>query len=103
MASGCVRWTRVIASIVCALPIVVAGQGAVDLSGKWTLDTALSDSPEQIAAAIRTDLGQGGGEQVFGEAGTSGAFGGRGGGGRRGPDARAGTMRSSKPNAEEQK
>jgi hypothetical protein len=31
----------------------------VDLSGTWTLDTYLSDSPEQVAAAVRLDLGIG--------------------------------------------
>jgi hypothetical protein len=30
--------------------------GAADLSGTWTLDTYLSDSPEQVAAAVRVDL-----------------------------------------------
>ena len=34
-------------------------QSAVDLSGTWTLDTYLSDSPEQVAAAVRLDLGLG--------------------------------------------
>jgi hypothetical protein len=34
-------------------------QGAVDLSGTWTLDTYLSDSPEQVAAGVRLDLGLG--------------------------------------------
>jgi len=33
--------------------------GAVDLSGTWTLDTYVSDSPEQVAAAVRLDLGLG--------------------------------------------
>jgi hypothetical protein len=33
--------------------------GAVDLAGTWTLDTYLSDSPEQVAAAVRLDLGLG--------------------------------------------
>jgi hypothetical protein len=34
-------------------------QAPVDLSGTWTLDTYLSDSPEQVAAAVRLDLGIG--------------------------------------------
>jgi hypothetical protein len=34
-------------------------QATVDLSGTWTLDTYLSDSPEQVAAAVRIDLGIG--------------------------------------------
>src|SRR3954466_16076269 len=33
--------------------------GAADLSGTWTLDTYLSDSPEQVAAAVRVALGPG--------------------------------------------
>jgi len=84
------------------LPPIAVAQGPVDLSGKWTLDTVLSDSPEQTAAAIRADLGQSGGEQLFGESGGRGGFG-RGGGGRRGPDARAGSAQDRKPNEEEQK
>jgi hypothetical protein len=32
----------------------------LDLGGTWTLDTYLSDSPEQVAASIRVDLGQDG-------------------------------------------
>jgi hypothetical protein len=32
---------------------------ATDLSGTWALDTYLSDSPEQVAAAVRIDLGLG--------------------------------------------
>ncbi len=40
------------------LVAAVALQAApvVDLSGSWTLDTYLSDHPEQVAAAIRADL-----------------------------------------------
>src|SRR3954453_7989227 len=34
-------------------------QAPTDLSGTWTLDTYLSDSPEQVAAAVRLDLGLG--------------------------------------------
>ena len=83
------------------LPIVARGQGAVDLSGKWTLDTVLSDSPEQIAAAIRLDVGQGGGENLFGESGGGGAA--RGTGGRRGGGPRSTSGRNPQPNAEEQK
>jgi hypothetical protein len=89
-------------AIFAVLPLIVVAQGPVDLSGKWTLDTVLSDSPEQIAAAIRADLGQSGGEQLFGDSSGRGGFG-RGGGGRRGPDARAGSAQDAKPNEEEQK
>ena len=37
--------------------------GNVDLSGRWTLDTYLSDNAEQVAAALRIDLGLGSGQQ----------------------------------------
>jgi len=60
---------------------------AVDLSGTWTLDTYLSDNPEQVAAAIRIDLGQSGGNQLFGGGG-GGGFGGYGGGRRGGGNPR---------------
>jgi hypothetical protein len=83
------------------LPIVASGQGVVDLSGKWTLDTALSDSPEQIAAAIRIDLGQGGGENPFADSG-GGAANGRN-GGRRGGESRPSGAQHHQPNADEQK
>src|SRR3954464_5365617 len=89
MTHGCSRPT-LICAICLLLPALASGQGAVDLSGKWTLDTVLSDSPEQIAAAIRIDVGQGGGDNLFGESGRGG--GGRGNGGRErgGPGAGGG-------------
>src|SRR4051794_35543899 len=90
-----------IGAILLLLPVVVASQAPVDLSGKWTLDTYLSDNPEQIAAALRIDTGQGGGEALFGEAGAAGAFG-RGGGGRR-ASGRGGDVQSRQPSADEQK
>lgn len=75
---------------------------AVDLSGKWTLDTYLSDSPESIAAALRIDLGIGSGDQLFAgdlENGRSG----RGGAGRRGqPPGQRGGARGGDLNPEEQ-
>jgi len=40
-----------------------AATGTIDLSGRWTLDTYLSDNAEQVAAAVRIDLGIGGGQQ----------------------------------------
>ncbi len=44
---------------ICAAAVVAQSQSApVDLTGTWTLDTFVSDNPGQIAAAIRTDLGQ---------------------------------------------
>ena len=58
-----------IGAILLVLPVVLASQAPVDLSGKWTLDTYLSDNPEQIAAALRIDTGQGGGEALFGDIG----------------------------------
>jgi hypothetical protein len=68
---------------------------AVDLSGKWTLDTYLTDSSEQVLAAIRVNLGQGQGEQIFGGGFEGGRYGRGGGMGRRGnpngPPGRAGS------------
>ena len=92
---------RALISMICTLlPFAASAQSPVDLSGKWTLDTVLSDSPEQIAAAIRIDVGQGGGENLFGESGGSGA--GRGNGGRRGGEPRSGRGRNHQPSAEDQ-
>src|SRR3954471_6811181 len=91
MSGGC--WRRALICTICMLlPIVMSGQSPVDLSGKWTLDTVLSDSPEQIGAAIRIDVGQGGGEALFGESGRGGF--GRGNGGRRGSQAPSGGAQS---------
>jgi hypothetical protein len=90
-----------ICAICMLLPIAASGQGSVDLSGKWTLDTVLSDSPEQIAAAIRIDVGQGGGENLLGESGRGAAV--RGTGGRRGGEPRSNNGQNRQPNAEEQK
>jgi hypothetical protein len=100
MKLGCSRRTA-IAAILLLLPALVASQAPVDLSGKWTLDTYLSDNPEQIAAALRIDTGQGGGEALFGEPGAAGGFG-RGGGGRRG-NGRGGDVPGRQPSADEQK
>lgn len=49
----------------------------IDLSGTWTLDTYLSDSPEQVAAAIRIDLGQRAADEVFVEQAQQGRSGNR--------------------------
>ena len=100
MTRRCPR-RALIFTICMLLPIAATGQGPVDLSGKWTLDTALSDGPEQIAAAIRIDVGQGGGESLFGESGRGGAA--RGTGGRRGADPRPGGGQNPRPSADEQK
>jgi hypothetical protein len=75
---------------------------AVDLSGSWTLDTVLSDNPQQVAAAIREDLGQ----RDFGVfGGEGGGRYGRGGMGRRGGrQAPEGQARGSVPaNDEDQR
>jgi hypothetical protein len=100
MVRGCPR-RALICAICTLLPLVASGQNPVDLSGKWTLDTVLSDSPEQIAAAIRIDVGQGGGESPLGESG-SGGFG-QGNGRRRGAEPRSSGAQNRQPNAEEQK
>ena len=93
---------RALISMICMLlPFSAFAQSPVDLSGKWTLDTVLSDSPEQIAAAIRIDVGQGGGENLFGESGGGPAA--RGTVGRRGGEPRSGNGRNHQPSAEEQK
>jgi hypothetical protein len=49
----------VFAAAALSLRVHAQSSGAVDLSGTWTLDTYLSDSPEQVAAAVRLDLGIG--------------------------------------------
>ena len=93
---------RALISTICLLlPFAAFGQSPVDLSGKWTLDTVLSASPEQIAAAIRIDVGQGGSENLFGESGGAGAA--RGTGGRRGSEPRPASGRNHQLSAEEQK
>jgi hypothetical protein len=44
-------------AVLIAAALLAQTSGApVDLSGTWTLDTNLSDNPEQVAAAIRADL-----------------------------------------------
>jgi hypothetical protein len=80
---------------------IALAQAPVDLSGKWTLDTYLSDNPEQVAAAIRGDVGQVAGG-MFGD---QDIFGGSGrGGGRRGGEGRGGANAPPRqPNADDQK
>ena len=41
-----------------AIALLLQTTGAPDLAGTWTLDTYVSDNPEQVLASIRTDLGQ---------------------------------------------
>jgi hypothetical protein len=102
MKLGC-STHALIGAILLFLPVVLASQAPVDLSGKWTLDTYLSDNPEQIAAALRIDTGQGGGEALFGEPGAAGAFGRSGGGGGRRGSGRGGDVQNRQPGADEQK
>lgn len=55
------------ALVVAALPARAqsAPPAGFDLSGTWTLDTYLSDTPEEIAAAIRYDFGNFAGTELF--------------------------------------
>jgi|SRR5689334_19657021 len=100
MGRRCPR-RALVSAIFMLLPMVAWGQGAVDLSGKWTLDTVLSDSPEQIAAAIRIDLGQGGGGNPFAD--SAGGEAGHRNGGRRGGGSRPSGAPNHPANADEQK
>ncbi len=78
-----------------AIAVVLVAQSTpapVDFSGRWNLDTYLSDHPEQVAAAIRTDLHLSG-ETTFVLAG------GRGRQSRRGNEQRSS---SKPPSADEQ-
>jgi hypothetical protein len=103
MASG---FLKALLAIVLTAQTATSGRAptasaTADLSGTWTLDTYLSDKPAQVAAAIRTDLGQRD-SSLFPERPTGGRFG--RGSGRRGqpsPPGPAGT--STPPNAEEQR
>jgi hypothetical protein len=52
---------------------------SADLSGTWTLDTYLSDSPEQIATAVRLDLGLAAADMSFGRGEGRGSGAARGG------------------------
>ena len=58
--------------------VVLLAAAPVDLSGTWTLDTYLSDNPEQIAAAVRADLRLPNDEVAVGALGRGGGFGRRG-------------------------
>jgi hypothetical protein len=98
-------WTAVII-VVAAGPVLGQTQSIppsrIDLSGKWTLDTYLSDHPQQVAAAIRIDLGQAS-ERSSGGGTEAGRFG-RGEGGRRGQGSspRGGSTRANELSNEEQ-
>jgi hypothetical protein len=69
-----------LAVIVCRLAGAQTPPAGIDLAGTWTFDTYLSDSPQQVAAAIRTDLGQEWSDAFtgFGERGRSRGMGRRG-------------------------
>ena len=54
-----------------------------NFAGTWTLDWYLSDSPQQVAEALRIDTGQRG-DEAFGEGPQRGGTGGAGNGGRAG-------------------
>jgi hypothetical protein len=88
------RWSTVAVALA-TLPARAQSRppAGVDLSGKWTLDTYLSDSPEEIATALRLDFGGGGGGELFGLDPDSGRAG-RGGMGRRGQGS---PQRGSRP------
>ncbi len=72
-----------------AIAVAVAGTvassqpgapGGLDLSGRWTLNTYLSDNPEQVAASIQFDFGLGGPDRLPDRGSEPGRFGRRGGG-----------------------
>lgn len=82
----------VVAGIACAAPARAQDKpaGRPDFSGAWTLDSYLSDNPEQVARAIRLDTGQYLEQELVGgeiERGRPGGIGRAGGnqGGRGGP------------------
>jgi len=81
MRNGLVSTIVVAAALASAGPVrgLQNAPEAAALTGTWNLDSELTDRPEQIAAAVRADLAEGGGEQRF-----TGFEGGRGGRGRRG-------------------
>jgi hypothetical protein len=102
MTSG---FSKALWAIVLAVQMATPGRAqtsppTADLSGTWTLDTYLSDRPAQVAAAIRTDLGQQS-SSLFGES-MGGGRSGRG-AGRRGQPSPEPAGTSTPPNAEEQR
>lgn len=87
----------------------LAGQAsgsATDLSGTWSLDIHLSDSPEQVARMLRVDTGEfplevfGRGAEASGAGGIGREGTGRGGAGRQGPGRAAA---SDQMNADDRK
>lgn len=74
---------------------------AIDLSGRWTLNTYVSDNPEQVAASIRVDFGVGGSDELFGR-GEGERFGRRGGRGEGQRNAGGGSKAPDQPSVEEQ-
>lgn len=65
------RWTTAIlmmVGIACTVPARAQEKpaGRPDFSGTWTLDSYLSDNPEQVAQEIRFDTGQSADQELFG-------------------------------------
>lgn len=91
------RHAAVLAGILFAAATLLGGQTApaVDLAGTWTLDTYLSDSPEQVAAAVRVDLGLANPNTESFSLGGGGRRGGRNGGTGNGQDAAQGSGREN--------
>ena len=94
---------------VCTFVAVTAGGAAqapsgaaAAMTGVWTLDTYLTDRPEQIAAAIRIDLGFGRDSAVDAQSGRMQQNGMRGGDSRRGGGRGQGMRGEAPPNVEEQ-
>jgi len=85
------------------LPVLAQGQAPpVDLSGTWTFDLYVSDNPQQVAAAIRTDLGSGANELSLFDGSGEGGRGGRG-MGRRNRSPEEADRRPTPPSADEQR
>jgi len=98
------RGKSLMALLTCALVLGAHSNAqtpaTVNLAGTWTFDSYLSDNPQQVAAAIRADLGQTE-STLFGDP-MEGSRYGRGGYGRRGQPPQ-GAGRTTPPSAEEQK
>jgi hypothetical protein len=87
-------------ALAAATASAAALQGGPMLSGAWTLDSYLSDNPEQIARALRLDTGQSPTDESLGglEGGRYGGRGmGRGGYGRGGYGRAGGAPSSGRP------
>jgi len=99
--------TRIVIALVTALSasMVLGAQSTapvgVDLSGTWALNAPLSDNPEQVAAAIRIDLGLGAAGAAAEGTPETGRFGRRGGDGLPGNSPRGRSNRPDQPSADE--